>query len=269
MSTKLNFNARNVEPQKPLEPIPDGWYAVTMDKSEVKPTSGGSGKQLRFALTVVDGDYKGRKIFDGLNIANKNATAQEIGQQQLSAICHAINVLDVTDTAQLHGKAFMVRVITEPAEDGYDARNKCKAFKAVEGNSVALASAKAAGATPPWAGKNAAPPAKEAAPSAEVKKGPGKPGAPKKPTPPPAKKTDDRAFYVYVNEESVSATGDEVAKMLQEGMPADTPVCLDGEDDWKTAADYGIGEEAAPATEPEPTPEPEKKNTPPWARKAK
>lgn len=126
----LNFNASTVEPTQSYEPLPEDWYLVIMTKSEMKPTKDGDGAYLETELTVQEGPMKGRKIFYRLNIKNKNPVAQEIAYRQLSAICHAVGVIQVEDSQQLHGLPFKVKVIIRKDESGrYDPSNEVKAIK--------------------------------------------------------------------------------------------------------------------------------------------
>ena len=126
--TQLNFDASQVDPQPDFQPIPEGYYAVVIKESEVKPTKLGDGAYLQLTFLVIEGNYTNRTIFARLNIQNKNAVAQSIAFQQLSAICHATGVIQVQDSSQLHGIALKIKVIVRPPKDGYDASNDIKAF---------------------------------------------------------------------------------------------------------------------------------------------
>ena len=82
----LTFNAATVAPQDAFDTLPAGWYNVRMTASENKPTKDGQGSYLALTLTVMDGPAVGRKIFDRLNLNNKNPKAVEIAYQTLSSI---------------------------------------------------------------------------------------------------------------------------------------------------------------------------------------
>lgn len=134
---QLNFDATNVEPNATLEPLPEGWYNVIITKSEEKPTKGGDGSYLQIELTVLDGQFKGRKCFDRFNIKNKNQLAVEIAYKQLSAICHAVGVMQISDSAVLHNLPLQAKVAlkasTETNGKQYGATNEIKGYKAIEG----------------------------------------------------------------------------------------------------------------------------------------
>ena len=157
MSVTLNFDARTVEPSTgTAEALPAGWYNVAIEDSEMKPTRDGSGAMLVLSFRVLDGQYANRKIASRLNLRNNNAQAVEIAYRDLSAICHAVQVVTVQDSAELHGKPLKIKVAVRPArqdrnaETGevkeYEASNDVKAYKGInEPTGAAPASAPPAG----------------------------------------------------------------------------------------------------------------------------
>lgn len=110
----INFNATQVAPNVGFAPVEKGKYVVIMVNSEFKPTSNGSGKILSISTIVQGGHNHGRSIMFNLNWENASAKAVEIGHGQFSAICHAVNVLHVQDTQQLHNLPFCLEVEVTP-----------------------------------------------------------------------------------------------------------------------------------------------------------
>jgi len=172
----LNFNAANVQPSKALDPIPSGWYNASISDTTMKPTQKPGGQMLQVELTILDGEFAGRKVWDRLNLVNENATAVQIGYETLSAICHATGVINIQQsTAELHGIPLKVKVKLRGAETGadgkaYDATNEVKGYDHIKsdhatGPSGPVTAVGVAGApvgTPVWA--TAAPVAPAAAP---------------------------------------------------------------------------------------------------------
>lgn len=151
----IQFNAAQVQPQASFDPIPAGKYICQITESEIKSTKAGTGQQLVLTWEVLDGEFKGRKIWDRLNISNPNKQAEQISQAALSAICHACGVMQLQDSSQLHAKPMRIRVTVEKSE-GYEASNKVKGYEAVAGTAAPAfaaspASAQPQSATPPWA----------------------------------------------------------------------------------------------------------------------
>lgn len=146
----LNFDANAIQPDTSFEPIPAGWYNAIIDESEMKPTRDGSGAYLALRFNIIDGQYAGRKVFTRLNLRNQNPVAQDIAQKQLSSICHAVNVLNVQDSSQLHALPMQIRVkVTNDPTGQYDTSNEISGYKAVgASNGQGVAAPLAAPAAP-------------------------------------------------------------------------------------------------------------------------
>lgn len=84
-----SFDATSVEPTTAYELLPAGKYRAQIVESEMRVTKNGMGQFLWLMLDILEGEHKGRKIFDQLNLVNPNPTTVEIAQRTLSAICHA------------------------------------------------------------------------------------------------------------------------------------------------------------------------------------
>ena len=166
--SSLSFDATGVAPQQSLDAIPAGIYTAAVTESEVLPTKSGSGEMLRLTWDVLDGPMKGRKVFDRINISNQNPKAEEIGQRQLSTLCHAVGVLQLSDSAQLHGRPCAIRVTVRVDESGqYAPQNEVKDYRSLALTTAAAlttnaALASAAGKAPAAASAPASP--KKAAP---------------------------------------------------------------------------------------------------------
>ena len=153
----LDFNAEEVEPNTAPEALPAGDYVAQVVGSELKPTASGSGEYLKLEIEILTSGFSGRRVFDQLNIRNDSPEAERIGRAQLSALCHAIGVMRVTDSQQLHGKPFTIKLAVKE-DPQYGKQNKVKGYKAATATPQAAplhaaASAPAAGrpaAVPPW-----------------------------------------------------------------------------------------------------------------------
>lgn len=119
-----------------MDALPAGWYNVAMDQSEHKPTKDGSGAYLECRFTVLDGQFKDRKVFSRFNVRNNNPQAVEIAYKQLSALCHAVGVLQVPDSQLLHGRPLKVKLSVRPADGQYEASNEVKAYRNINDQSV-------------------------------------------------------------------------------------------------------------------------------------
>lgn len=130
-----NFDARTVPPSAPRDTIPPAKYVMQIVKSQRKDTRDGKGAYIELELDVLDGEFKGRKVWDRLNKWNPNPQTVEIANKTLSAICHATGVLDLSDTEQLHFRPMLVKVEVKPGrtENGrtYDPSNEVKGYEAL------------------------------------------------------------------------------------------------------------------------------------------
>ena len=143
-----------------FEPLPAGWYTVTISEAELKSTKAGNGQYIKLRYDVTGPTHQGRVVFGNLNIKNPNPKAEEIGRQQLGDIMRAIGLAKVTDTDQLIGGNLSIKLdVKQDAQ--YGASNEVKGFKSVSGSAApAAASMPASGApaasakaAPPWAKK--------------------------------------------------------------------------------------------------------------------
>lgn len=150
----INIDTTHIDPTPRFDPIPAGDYPVIITASEMKLTKDGTGQYLELTLEVQAGEFQGRKLFDRLNLNNSSRQAVEIAQRQLSQIAHAVGVLQVADSEQLHFKPLVAMVRVRAAREGYDASNEIKGYKAVACAPVAMTHAApvaAPRAAAPWA----------------------------------------------------------------------------------------------------------------------
>lgn len=159
----LNFDARTVAPQTGFEPLPVGWYNVIVDESEMKPTKAGDGAYLKLRYSILDGQFAGRKIFGNINLQNANPQAVEIGLKQLSAVAHAVGVLLVQDSQQLHNIPLKIKLKIRSDKTGeYEPQNEITQWKNINEPIDAPAAgapafAAAPAAAPAWQQPAAAP----------------------------------------------------------------------------------------------------------------
>ena len=149
--TNLNgFNANEVEPTVSFDPLPAGKYLAAITESEMKPTKNGNGSYLQLTFTILDGEYKNRVLWARLNLNNPNATAVKIARSELSAICHAIGVMQPKDSVQLHNLPLVISVKLKKREDTGELTNEIKGYAKKEAAAGQPQQAPVADSTPPW-----------------------------------------------------------------------------------------------------------------------
>jgi len=124
------FDAETIEPSTQYQPLPKGKYLCVATYSEIKPTKSGNGEYLSITFEVVEGEFKGKKVFERLNIRNQNKVAEDIAHRTLSSICRAVGVTKLEDSEQLHDKEIVLDVVIEEGDGKYAAQNKVKAYEA-------------------------------------------------------------------------------------------------------------------------------------------
>lgn len=174
MSQSFGFNLGEVKPDAGGfgDPIPEGWYKLQADEGSIEDTNGG-GQAANFRYVVEEGDFKGRKIFQGFNIFNASEQAQSIGRAQLAAFATAIGRPAANNPHELLGVTFWGKVKIEkgglknaedPQGERYNDKNKINKFQHINETPKDLGGAKGAGARPANPFGDKAPPATSQAP---------------------------------------------------------------------------------------------------------
>jgi len=129
MANIAGFDANKQGDMQNFDVIPAHKALMMATASEMKPTKDGTGQRLTFTLDIMEGQYKGRKMFVGLNLVNRNKQAEDISARELGALCRAVGVDRPNDSIELHGKLFVGDIGVKPAKgaqppsDGKPARD--------------------------------------------------------------------------------------------------------------------------------------------------
>jgi len=147
------FDASNVEPVASFEPIPAGQYTAMIVASREKTSSKGH-PYLSLEFEVIDGPYKGRKLWTNLNLHHPSPETVKFARAELAAICKAVGVLRPTDSVQLHNLPLLIGVKCVNRKDTGELQNRIKGYS-LKSALKAAASAQpqqppAAGGAPPW-----------------------------------------------------------------------------------------------------------------------
>jgi len=123
----------NTEKMDDFTPIPAGAYNALIKKSEFKQTKAKTGHYLQLQLVIIDGEFKGRVLFERLNLDNPNPTAVQIANKALNSICDACGKVAVEDSEELHGIPMQVKVGLTVATPTQPASNEIKFYGPYEG----------------------------------------------------------------------------------------------------------------------------------------
>ena len=127
------FDANQVSPETGFDPIPAGDYTAFIKESEMKQTKKGDGNYLSLTIEILEGQYKGRNLWDNLNLQNPNQKTVQIAQSTLSQICRATGQMQVTDSQELHNKPM---IVTIGFQKGDQSQNQIKKYKKLDGGST-------------------------------------------------------------------------------------------------------------------------------------
>jgi len=161
----LDFNCEGIEPAKSFDVLPRGKYDVIVAASDVKETKAGTGTFLEVEYHIIDGEHEGRRYWERFNVTNPNADAERIGRSQLAALCGAVGIVKLSDSAELHDKPLVIELGTSNRKGTGEDQNKTVAWMAADGAQPATkpaapapkqATAPAAAKAPPWATKKVA-----------------------------------------------------------------------------------------------------------------
>ena len=150
MANLNGFNASEVEPTSNFDPLPAGKYMAAVTDSEMKPTKNGSGNYLQLTFTIIEGQYKNSVLWARLNLANPNATAVKIARSELSAICHAVGVMQPRDSVELHNLPLVITVKLKKREDTGELTNEIKGYELKTASTGQPQQAPVTSNTPPW-----------------------------------------------------------------------------------------------------------------------
>ena len=102
------------EPEDRFAPVPRGWHSCRVADCEVRSNDRGW-TGVSFKLEIVEGNSRGRLIFDQVTIAHSNSKAVEIGRQGLAERAWAMGFGNVpTDTTQYVDQHLDVLITHKP-----------------------------------------------------------------------------------------------------------------------------------------------------------
>lgn len=155
---QLGFSAEGVERTGTYEIIPVGDYPAMIIGSTMKHPKGqfdqpdtSKPAYLELSIEIIDGEFKGRRLTDRLNLNNPNEMTRRIAKGTLANICDAQGIGGVGDSSELHMKPMIVKVGVKPANGQYGPGNEVKGYKAfAQSAPVQAATAQVQSQSKPW-----------------------------------------------------------------------------------------------------------------------
>jgi len=101
------FDTSTAEKRQSFDVIKGTHPAQVIESDVVTTKHGGMGAKLTFE--IIDGQYRGRKVWGFINISNPSPEAQRIGQSELRELCEAVGLGAISNTDELHFKPLMLK----------------------------------------------------------------------------------------------------------------------------------------------------------------
>lgn len=142
------FDANTVEPvETNFEPIPAGKYLAVIRDSQEKTSKKGH-TYLSLEFEVLDGQYRGRKLWVNLNLSHPEVEVVKYARAELAEICKAVGVLKPSDSVQLHNLPLVITVKVTSRKDTGELQNRIKGYARKEAANGQPQQAQTS--TPPW-----------------------------------------------------------------------------------------------------------------------
>jgi len=108
-----------------FEAFPAGDYNLIISDIADGPFGNGAGHKVDITLEVIDGEYKGRKIFDMIALVHVNPEWAQGTQARLDAICAVAGFPSLDAFSQLLNTMVRAKIFIEKDKSGeYDPKNK-------------------------------------------------------------------------------------------------------------------------------------------------
>jgi len=120
------------EEETSFDVLPAGQYIAVISDSDYKPNKKATGMLLSLTYTVIDGEQKGRKVFEHLSVEHENEKAAEIARRSLNAIMLAVGLSSIKDSNQLHDRPLKIDVQVKD-DATYGKQNKIVKHTGMEG----------------------------------------------------------------------------------------------------------------------------------------
>tara|TARA_Y100000590_G_scaffold90590_1_gene102180 strand:+ start:770 stop:1279 length:510 start_codon:yes stop_codon:yes gene_type:complete len=108
------------------ELVPPGNYVAEIIDSQEKISKAGN-SYLSLKLSICEGPYEGRWIWDNLNINHPDEKVRGTARFILGNICKAAGLVGIDDTSELHYKPLTIELDEEPEGD-YPAKNVVRKY---------------------------------------------------------------------------------------------------------------------------------------------
>lgn len=130
-------DAQHIAQSDPFTPLPTDWYPAEVVEADFQPMRNGNGKEVTVTLRIVDGQHKGRQVWDRLRIRHVNAEYAQRETNRLTLLSAAAlgPGRQLADTGQLVGRVVSAHVKYKKGKDGYEDSNEVAGYAPMAGAS--------------------------------------------------------------------------------------------------------------------------------------
>jgi hypothetical protein len=129
---ELGYKVDENDLQQSFDPVPADKYIAVIEDSDYVENNSGTGMILKLTWKIIDGPMENRKIFDNLSLEHVKPQVSAIARQKLNSIGVAAGVIDIKDSAQLHGIPMIIDVTVKKSEE-YGMQNNIKKYLSADG----------------------------------------------------------------------------------------------------------------------------------------
>lgn len=108
-----------------------------IERVEIKPSANSSSVQCSFMFNCIGEKFANRKVFNSINVINRQGELNPIGERQIGAIANAVGFQGVLDNPedlmQYANVPFVADVKIEAGQNGYEDRNVLANWKIANG----------------------------------------------------------------------------------------------------------------------------------------
>lgn len=110
--------------------VPAGTYRGVFIQSE-RRTSRAGNDFLEMVFEVTEGECKGHRFWDNMNIWHPKEQVVEIAKARLASACRATGIIAPRDSQELHDRPVAAIVVVRPRKDNGEPQNEITSYAAV------------------------------------------------------------------------------------------------------------------------------------------
>ena len=153
----FNYNVSEITPTGSYDPLPSNWYVAQVTSAEAKTPKSGRGEMLCVTFEIIDGEFRGRKVWGNYCHVHPTPKAQEIARQHISAISHAVGIPNCDNSDHWYQLPLKIKVKLKRDKNSDEMVNEIVGYASVERIAPTPKAApnpsagkQAESGTPPW-----------------------------------------------------------------------------------------------------------------------